>query len=257
MRGIQLRIFVVLILLLANIALGWLYISQSIEDTRESLRRQADLAAVFEKNGVALADGFTWPGLSAHRLIYQRDEDKEKILATALLGECRRYDGDGGIIRYINSTGSFAFRQDGSWEARWQAETPVSIQSLIQLLGLENVYEQTETTVSQAFDGIRVADSGLVLLHDGDGFVRLSGLWYPGEPSAVYGTQTRSAETCLLFSLSTAPGFSRIDSAELIYAAEAMTWHLIPVWRFSTDTGDIWLDAVTGEQRLILRGEYF
>jgi hypothetical protein len=255
MRGVQLRIFTVLILLFANIALGWLYVSQSIQSSREARHRTRNVTIVLEQNNVTLADDFIWPDTVAYQLFYQRGEENESAIAQALLGECRRYDEDGGMVRYAGESGSFVFRQDGSWEARWQEESAVTVESLVNRFGLRNVYRQSEHSVSQAFNGIHVINSGFVLSQGEDGTTVLTGTWIFGEPLAVYGTRARSAEACLMVFLGSTDESLHIHSAEAVYIMEPLTWTLTPLWHFKTDTGDFWIDAVSGEPRLVPRGE--
>ena len=248
MRGVQLRVYVILVLLAANMALGWIYITQDRQDAQEAQRKARDLAVVLAQNGIAVPEDFVWPESGAYRLLYRRDEEWEAEAAQALLGPCRQERSD-DRVRYSGAPGAVDFRQGGLWEARWQESEDSTMTALAARLGLENIDFLTENTATQAFDGIPVVNAGLTLTQEDGGPTVLSGRWVTGEPLAVIGTWSRSPHTCLLAYIGGPPAFSSIESVDLVYLMEPLTQYLTPAWRFDTDAGILLLDAVSGERR--------
>lgn len=226
-----------------------------------------NLARLFEQHGVALDAGSIGEGIGLQEYTISRNQDAERALAEALLGNTVKIDEGGSIYEYKSEKGTAVFA-GGAFEVTinpgvWLAGAgPVrTVRDVLKTLKIEAASLDLEkdgssetVTAVCAVGGYPIFNCS-IKLHFKDGwFLEFSGMMAASLTPAAGKTDMSSPATALVRFLSdiknkkiyctkihaVTPGyymppfFSDDDS-------------LIPVWRIQTDAGTFYRDAVTGE----------
>lgn len=245
MNGLRLRVFVLILLALANGILAFLWISSVVSARSNAKQVAADLTQVLQNNGVTLAEGFAWPTDEAYSLAYIEQPQAERLVAEAILGAATVTEYEDGR-RYESGAGWLLATSNGVWSGE-----AASLRGLADS-ELNGAVSVDETTVQQAFDGIIVVNGGLSLTVQ-NGTSTISGLWVADEPKAVRGTLSKSAEACLLAYIGQTARlpFTTLYGIDMVYVQRTGSMLLKPSWRLDTDGGDLLIDAVSGEMILM------
>lgn len=270
----KLKTIIILILLLLNLFLLVLVGSNRLRTARYDAAALSGAASVLELNGIQVDRGSLPAAMELSPVIAARDTRREAALAAALLGsDVRTDDPAGGLYVYHSSSGSATFRSNGEFIATFSDPVPVpggsdraaQARSLLSGLELWQVSESGDTlTAVQQLDGAPVfptasstgqPTAGILFLYDEqDRLTQISGRLCLGDITADPEAQEPiTVPTALIaffnFIVDSGDVCQRIDRVQPVYRTVAMTdpVRLSPAWRITTDTGEYFLDAATGE----------
>ncbi len=248
MSRLRIRIYLLIVLLIANGVLVGMWLSGRQNERNIERQERADMAAVLSRKGVTLSQNFVWPDSAAYTLYYENDAQQLLDIARLLCGDCTVQENDDGSKIYTGPTGTVAVTANGRWSGMTQLGSWPSASATS---AFRDVAETSGQRIRQSFDGRKVINGGLTLTAK-EGGNALSGCWIAGNPKAVRDTLSRSAKACLLTYLSVPDHikFSALQQAELVYVCQSDEPLLKPAWQLTTDEGAIYLDAVTGYEIL-------
>lgn len=225
------------------------------------------LARLFEQHGVALDIGSVGEGASLTEYTVRRNQDAERALAEALLGDTVKSDEGGNIYEYKSEKGTAVFT-GGTFEVSvnpgvWLAGAgPVrTVRDVLKTLKIEAASigpagdkgNETVTAVCAA-GGFPIFNCG-IRFHFQDGwFLGISGTMATALTPAAGKTDMSSPATALVRFLSDIKS-NKISCTEIRAVTPGYYMppffsdddSLIPVWRIQTDAGTYYRDAVTGE----------
>lgn len=262
MKTSNLKTLLILILLAANILLEAQIIPRRVAEKREYDGIRQSLCSLCEADGVQL-DRKTLPvdeelcGMDAHRSL-----EKEMAAAEALLGGVTAANMGGGIYSYTGTKGEGVFRSGGEFSFT-VSNTGYELKDTGKLLdAMGFVYSEksmktvkdgdlTLVTAQQLADGAPVYGCTVTVAFGVDGLASVSGRWITESvPRSDEGMDLATAVTTFL-RLRKNGGIvcSRIESIDACrgVSREAGSTSLDPGWLIVTDTGEYWLDGITGE----------
>ncbi len=265
MEGSKLKNIAILILLLTNLCLLFFAVQRWYQES--SLQEQAveDAIRVMASRGITVERSLIPDARKLSPLTSPRDLDRERALATALLGEDAVSEtSQAEVYRFTSSRGFLQFHSNGAFfgefpPGAFPAEDPREDgHALLERLGIQTDFLSQEDNVyvfQQRWENVPLFSQQISLTVEGGSILTLTARQQlPGEPLADPNRQTITTTTALmqLFSGITTLGdvCSRVDDFLAGYAGTASLpgpMVLTPVWSVTTDTGSYQLDLVTGE----------
>lgn len=264
--------FIIIVLLLMDailLALIGADMARSASSQRAALEGAVD---VLEENGISVAGEMELPEGPVYVYSTARDEQLERQHVDALLGESEYTDLGGSIITYyaLDGSGEATFRGVGGIQVRLGGRSAGDVpdaeaeaRQMAADLGIEVLSGSGTAQVNMsgdggsvvlfcAHEGVLIANCRLVFTFGGDSVVI--------EGTRPLDTVSPSGEAELLDAPTSLMRFlellrergqvcSEIRSFTLAYfftATAAGDGTLEPVWRIVTDTGDFYLNAITG-----------
>lgn len=233
----------------------------------EDETRQA-VVQVLERGGITftpkeIPDDITLPSLTL-----TRSRDDEADIARLLLGPATQTGESDLRPSYTGENGTAEFSMNGSFTValtgeRWSCPPGQSIgqasRDCLEQIGFQAGEEQLVTqgnttwaTYCQMWEGAPVFSAQVTLTWEGSVLTRLEGSRLSGEAASDNPHTLLSTPTVLMRFLAgvSQNGYicSQILSMEDGYLASGSTRsvQLTPVWRIATDTGDYYVDAITG-----------
>lgn len=270
----KLKTIIILILLLLNLFLLVLVGANRLRAARYDAAALSGAASVLELNGIQVDRGSLPSAMELSAVIAARDTRREAALADALLGDgVRADDPAGGLYVYRSPVGSATFRSNGEFSVTFTDPLPVpqgsdrpsQARSLLSGLELWQIDERGDTlTAVQQLDGSPVfptasstgqPTAGILFLYDGQGrLTQISGRLCLGDTAPDPEAQEPiTVPTALIafynFIVDNGDVCQSIEQMQPVYRTVTMTdpVHLSPAWRITTDTGEYFLDAATGE----------
>lgn len=270
MEWSKLKNVILLMLLCVNVILLLLVGSQASQDRRYQEETKQAAQAVLEQGGIAftldeIPDDLTLPVTTV-----TRDRSGEAGVAAALLGEVT-LEGESEVRpRYTGPGGSAEFSMNGSFTIRLTAGTrtlgedqdyEASSQACLDAMGFTGTLsdvsqngEETILTYCQSWEGSPLFSCTVRLHWQENDLIQVEGQRLDGTASASSGKALLSTPTILVRFLAgiNEGGYvcSRIDAMDSGYLLTGSTTRqvqLTPVWRFVTDTGTYYVNAITGE----------
>ena len=256
MDGRRIKTLVILILLTVNLFFGGILIAQKAQSRGMEAREREELAQVMSAAGIELTPDLIPRAKAVKRCSVGRDASLERAFAAALIGEAEPVEQGGGIVSYENENGRATFRSGGEVEAVIYDKSALSastraadyVAGLLSKLG----FEAGEGTLVCSVGGLRVFNCVLTATAADEGIV-VDGRRLTASPSESEEVSSVSACTALLAYLRavSADGsvVQQIVSVEQGYVFEyaASAGSLEPVWRITSDGGEVYISAVDGE----------
>ena len=273
MDKVKAKNFIIIVLLIMDailLALIGADLARSASSSRAALE---GAVSVLAENGISVSENLSFDAGPVNVYTTSRDEQLERQHVNALLGESEYVDLGGSIITYyaLDGSGEATFRGVGGIQVRlggWTAGEDFNAENearqMASELGIEvltgsgtaqvNVNEEGGGTVVLfcAHEGVLIANCRLVFTF-GDGSVVIEGTRPLDTVTSAVEADPLDAPTALMRFLELlrerGQVCSEISSASLAYyftATAAGDGTLEPVWRIITDTGDFYLNAVTG-----------
>ena len=118
MDGGKLKNAVILILVLVNIAFGWILLTQRKTEADLQAQTRSELIRVLAGMGVTMEEGIFPRETSMRQYTLTRDMALETALVQAFLGAASGQDMGGNIHYYENENGRASFRNSGDFEIR-------------------------------------------------------------------------------------------------------------------------------------------
>ena len=231
------------------------------EETRQTA------VQVLEQEGIAFLPAELPADMALSPLSLTRDRAWEEPAAQSLLGEVvreesgvhARYSGAGGTAEF-SLNGAFLVEFSGDGWALQPGQDPEDVSlaclALIGFQGGETEVSQqgelTQVNCLQLWEGVPVFSCPATLTWREGVLLRMEGICLAGASSPAAGQGLLSTPTVLLRFLAglNEGGYvcSRIDGMEAGYLAggSGRSAQLAPVWLIATDTGDFYVDAVSG-----------
>ena len=267
----KLEYIIIIILALLNVFLLALVISEDVEERNNRRETETLLIELLEKSGIAVGpDAELIQTAPAGRTI-ERDMEQESQRVYALLGEHMSEELGGSIWFYHSDAGQIVMR--GTGEMDYLAEGGVHIRArspeavateLFRRAGVELYAEDaaadTANTVTLCcgWGGFPVYNAVLEFHFFGEQLSMVSG-------TLMFSRETAVSESAVMDSAGVLVRFVELVKSEGLICSElrsltpgySMTVTvsgesvLTPVWRLTTDTGDVYINAVNGRLETI------
>ena len=270
MEWSKLKNVILLMLLCVNVILLLLVGSQASQDRRYQAETRQAAQAVLEQGGIDFTLDEFPDDLALPVSTVTRDRTGEEGVAAALLGEVTlegesevrpRYSAPGGVAEF-SMNGSFTIRLTaGTWTLGEDQDYEASSQACLEAMGFTGALsgtnrngKETVLTYYQSWEGSPLFSCTVRLHWQGEDLIQVEGQRLDGTVSATASKSLLSTPSILVRFLAgiNEGGYvcSRIDAMDGGYLLSSNTTRqvqLTPVWRFVTDTGTYYVNAVTGE----------
>ena len=265
----KLKNIVILILLLANLFLLVMVVTQEHGAVQYQEQALTNTISVLERNGIQIDRGQIPSELELSPMTVEREQESEDDLAAALLGSCSVSDLGSGRYAYQSARGSAEFRSNGSFwftfadgvqsveadggEESHAVATLEAIGFDGTVIAREDAGGRVTLTLYQIWQDVPVYSCQAVLEYENGCLRSIVGQRLMGTPQASSDrSELISVPTALLRVLSGINDLgdicNEITSMEPGYllTTTAETTRLIPIWYVTTDTGAYSLNALTG-----------
>ncbi len=270
MEWSKLKNVILLMLLCVNAILLLLVGSQAGQDSRYQAETRQAARAVLEQGGISFALDEIPDDLTLPVTTVTRDRSGEAGIAAALLGEVTpegesevrpRYTGPGGTAEF-SMNGSFIITfTPGTWTLEEGQAYEDASQACLDAMGFTGALsdlsrngDETVLTYCQSWEGAPLFSCSVRLHWQGSDLIQVEGQRLDGTAAPASGKTLLSTPTILVRFLAgiNEGGYvcSRIDAMDSGYLFTGNTTRqvqLTPVWRFVTDTGTYYVNAVSGE----------
>lgn len=264
----KLERIILVILLLLNIFLLSVVLSDAVEARRNASETTASITALLQENGIGVADGAIRLQSAPAPCVLTRDILREGEKVKKLIGDYVPEDVGGNIFFYRGNQGQALLRGSGEFDVLLDSgavsvrgSEERTVQRVLRSIGITAV--PVDGTKENEFycccEGQPVYNAVLQFDFSGNSLSMISG-------TRLFDNLTKSTENKGADSISIllrfieiirSEGFicSRIDSVEpgyLMSVTRSGEAELTPVWRIGTDAGALMIDAETGrlENRL-------
>ncbi len=268
MVGSKIKNLIIIILLLVNLFLLAMVLHDRIEASRTQRQALADVSAAFESSGIELTADVQWNEKLSGCSI-SRDLSRESAMVKSVIGTSTVEDLGGNILLYVGANGEARFRGTGEFEIILTPRAiPVSGSPLdtakdvlsdmgyktdASLALVENDADATTVTLLCRYRGNNVYNCSVSFVFTPDYLMMISGR-RPLEWSADAESSEISAPTVLMRFLAEIRErgvvCSEVRGLELGYSMAASAsgeGSLTPCWRIVTDTGQYYINAMTGK----------
>ena len=261
----KLKNIILLILLLTNICLLGLVVSQSLQTSHQEQQTRENTVRFLTERGVQVEEKILPQSAELLPMITERDLEGEKTAAAALLqGEVETEPRGGEVYRYSNDRGSVQFHGDGTFSVSLEPGTyPVTGEleeacaAVLAVMGFQGEVlkcGEEEVSFCQSWNEIPLFSQKVsVVCTEGSVSAISGGRCLMGASRVDTTRETITVSTALVRLLNGISALgdvcSRIDSIEQGYVCSATlsgTMTMTPVWQVTTDTGAYQLDMVTG-----------
>lgn len=273
MERSKIKTFILSVLLVLNIFFLALVISK--ETTSSALREQmkADVAQIMSDNGITISTESIPDSMDMYSYKILRDLGAEKALVQSVLGDFEFEDQGGNIHFYQGSVGYARFRGGGEFEIIF-AESPSTDDylqlslSLCKTMGIDTdtgsaVISEAETGYTVIFTGkwagFAVFNCRVSFVFENGSLSQISGRRLMGTPQASGDDELRTAATALMdfLNIIKQEGYIcneilSISQGFLINLSVSGDGNLIPTWRVSADTGEYYINAITGKAETVV-----
>lgn len=274
MEKSKIKNIIILLLVLMNLFLLFIVISNARQTRQSEKLRDEAIRAVLFDSGISIGEG-AFPEFVPSEIILKRDLDREKDMITSLIGRCTVEDLGGNI--YLYSGGSNTVRLSGTGEIDVSFDsgtiyaggdpTATAI-SVLAKMGIEckrsdAVFEGDSDsftiTLNCSYDGETVFNSKITCYFNSGRLTLISGrrllddVYSKASPENYPDAVTilmnflayikESGEVCT--------AIREIDSGYYAETAVIGDFRLLPLWRIVTDVGSYYFDGLTGDVLLI------
>lgn len=276
MDSVKVKNFIILVLLIVNAILLSVFVSDTLRERAQRSGAVEGAVQLLAENGISVAEDVDLSEREIETLSLARDTEHEERMVTNVLGNAAVSDQGGNILLYFGSRGEAGFRGTGgvemnlhSGEYSARGDLTGCARGFARSLGLRTVSEPVSLNLDEdsdegtlelccSYDGVRVINCVL------------SFTFADGELLGVYGTRVLDTVTgerqqelidvptvltrFLSLVLENGHVCSSLDELELCYNMQANAAGeatLTPVWRIETDTGEFFINAVTGLQETV------
>lgn len=262
----KLKNIILVILLITNLCLLSIVLSQDIQSRRQQERALESAVVYLRDRGVQVEDSQIPKTMELLPQVVERDLEGEERGAAALLRGPVTVEARGGeVYRYHNELGSVQFHSDGTFSARLDPkqfplgeDRAAGCLALLEQLGFRGgLLEEKDghLTFRQYWEDTPLFSQQVTVICERGGASALSGgRRLVGQPEEDTSRRTVTVATALvdLHNGVSALGdvCNRIDEIQPGYVATASLsgpMALTPVWQVTTDTGAYQLDTVTGQ----------
>lgn len=275
MDSIKVKNFIIIVLLIVNAILLAVFITDYARENALEESTVDGAVALLGEKGISVAGDVDLSERQIEALSISRDNARELDMVEGLLGSVTTSDPGGNIMLYFGSSGEARFSGTGGVEINLRAGSysttdPVAAaRRFASELGMDTMREPISSDIDSeklegtlvlgcTVDGVRVVNCNL------------SFTFANGELMAVYGTRvldtvTQGSERSAVDVPTVLMRFlelvldgghicSSLNELDLCYnmrSNAAGEGELIPVWRIATDTGEYYINAITGLEETV------
>lgn len=250
-RG-KVKTAVIVILLVLDVLLGALLLWQTAVTRKIQNDAFENLKTVLHNNGVELLLEELPSAEGVYSMQSERDRAVEAALAGVLTGSEQGVDQGGNIFCYTGPMGEAQFRGSGEFEVLFTAaasDPEALVAEALEDYGIG----LSHGILCQQVEGRSIFNCMLEMNYADAKPVSLTGRLVAGEFLAVMDEPAMDASTALLRFIADLEDYgficTEITSMELGYTMSAMVtgkFRLTPVWSVITDTGEYYVNAVSG-----------
>ena len=249
MDSIKVKNFIIIVLLIVNAILLSVFVTDTVRERGQASGAVDGAVSLLAENGIAVSADADLSERSLGVVALSRDTERERELVSSVLGDVTVTNLGGNILHYVGPKGEANFRGTGSFEMLvydndFIGEEPLTAaRHFAAQLGLDTLREPVSSSVDpETLDGTLE----LMCTSNSASVVNESGMDTLDVPTVLM--------RFLALVLDSGRVCSSLDSLELCYsmtATAAGDGSLVPVWRITTDTGEYYINAVSGLEETI------
>lgn len=260
MERAKIKNVIIVILLIVNIVFAVLLIREAAGTKKIKDTVLSDLHTVLENNGISLNTVYIPLSEGVYTLTAARSPEKEAQMAKTLIGDYTMEDQGGNIHYYYGAGGEAYFRGSGDFEIELAAKTDDSAKAISEQFSANGFDIDVPSGGSgtadcrQTINGMRILNCTISVSYEGGMPVSLAGRWLLSDASALTDQPAIDVSTALIRFIAglNKNGFicTEISGLELGYYMTAHVtgqFELVPMWSISTDTGEYYVNAISGE----------
>lgn len=256
----RLKNIILLILLLVNLVLLASLAGLRAQERASRERTAAELTELCASEDIALRADIP-SALPPASVTLNRDQETDRALASALLGDDLTFsDEGGGIYVFSCSAGEALFRSGGGFEVTGllaQTDAEAVCRKFCETFGYQDLILTVEDgqgtgSATQYFDGYPVANASVEFVISGGSLVSVSGVHLPQTASGTADGGSMSAVTALTrFLNARRAGGAVVSSLTEVYlcyelqSTAAAPMSLTPAWCVVTNAGNYYVNCMT------------
>lgn len=274
MNTAKIKNFIIILLAVANVFLIGITVADKIESS--SVRREAEelIVDILAERGIVLAGGVEAGADTLHSFAMKRDFNAEEKIVRALFGRADSEDLGGNIIYYRGETGQATFRGTGEFDISFEAgavtaegDIVKTAKRVLKKLGLtpdrlvaseSQGDEYTLLTLSYLYEDKAVYNSRVAFTFNDGNLLLISGRRILDTPSIQADEAPIDSITALMrfLDMVNKEGFvcseiRALDAGYITNVSSVGGISLVPVWRIETDTGEYFINGLTGKSASI------
>ena len=271
----KIKNIIILVLLTVNLFFAALMLVNGAESRSYAAAAESSLTAALKSGGITISDSELLSQKSVPACTFSRDKDRERRQVSSVLGSAEPSDLGGNIIMYYGKNGQACFRGTGDFEILME-NSAVSVgtdpvktaERLMEKfgVGLESganaQYAKTggscEVTALCSYKDRPIVNCSVSMTFSKDSLLLVTGVKPMSkitESGSVQVIDTATAVMRLLDVLKNSGYVCReITGVSHCYKLDASAsgdGTLTPLWHFSTDIGDFYINGVTGKEETV------
>ena len=275
MNQIKVKNFIILVLLIVNAVLACVFATDVLRERALAAEATSGVVELLAERGISVGENVDLTERTLTSLTVSRNTDEELSKVTKVIGTSEMSDQGGNIRLYFASGGEAGLRGTGRVEmnirrgAYGSGEPLETAEQFMRDFGMEAAGEPVSNSIDpETNEGTLTLECA----YNGTSVVNctLTFTFAEGELVGVYGTRvldsissgrqlaTIDVPTVLMRFVALLREQNRVcsslDALELCYHMSvnaAGEGELVPVWRIVTDTGEFYINAVTGIEETI------
>lgn len=275
MDQIKVKNFIILVLLIVNAVLACVFATDVLRERALAAEATSGVVELLAERGISVGENVDLTERTLTSLTVSRNTDEELSKVTKVIGTSEMSDQGGNIRLYFASGGEAGLRGTGRVEmnirrgAYGSGEPLETAEQFMRDFGMEAAGEPVSNSIDpETNEGTLTLECA----YNGTSVVNctLTFTFAEGELVGVYGTRvldsissgrqlaTIDVPTVLMRFVALLREQNRVcsslDALELCYHMSvnaAGEGELVPVWRIVTDTGEFYINAVTGIEETI------
>lgn len=276
MDSLKVKNFIILVLLIVNVVLLSVVISDKLRGNELLEQAIEGAVALLEENGISVSDDADLSARTLNRRSVSRSTELEQEAVSGVLGGITSEDRGGGIIYYGGVNGEATFRGTGGFDIQFTASGAPEAEdaestarkiaaalgiSLLEGEGSCTVVSSDSSTILEftcASDGARIINCTIEFRFMLGRLYSISGIRPLDTVTSETETSVIDVPTALMrfLELTREKGHicSELRGLELCYSFTASAsgeGSLTPTWLVITDTGQFYINAITGREEVL------
>lgn len=276
MDSVKVKNFIILVLVIVNLALLVVVVRDNMRGSEQRRDAIEGAAGILSGYGIGVSEDADLSEREASVYSLSRSEGMEQQAAESILGSVEKTDRGGGIMYYTGALGEATFRSTGGVELQFygisapQTDDPEAMAlEYTHILGATEAKDdgavsvtagESSTTVEVccAWLDARIINCRLTFTFKEGKLLYISGSRPLGETVSEQEAQIIDVPTVLMrfIELTQEKGMvcSMLEELELCYVYTASAsggGSLSPVWRLVTDTGELYVNALSGKEEAV------
>lgn len=276
MDSVKAKNFIILVLAIVNLALLVVVVRDNMRGSEQRRDAIEGAAGILSGYGIGISEDADLSEREASVYSLSRSEGMEQQAAESILGSVEKTDRGGGIMYYTGALGEATFRSTGGVELQFygisapQTDDPKAMAlEYTHILGATEAKDDgavsvtagassTTVEVCCAWLDARIINCRLTFTFKEGKLLYISGSRPLGETVSEQEAQIIDVPTVLMrfIELTQEKGMvcSMLEELELCYVYTASAsggGSLSPVWRLVTDTGELYVNALSGKEEAV------